>query len=109
MSSPQPITDASPESLAACMRALAVIFHDDEMIWITDEEYETNGPQWRVTLMCSGERGSWSRRRYRYDIPSGTLHFAGATPAGEADLAAARRSGQRLYPGQGASDVVTAR
>jgi hypothetical protein len=107
MSSPPPAD--SQESLAACARALAVIFSPGEMVWITEELYETNGPQWRVTMVCSGKRGSWARRRYHYDIPSGTLNFTGETPAGDADLAAARKSGRQLYPAQGAPDVVTAR
>jgi hypothetical protein len=107
MSSPPP---ADPHaSLAACARALAVIFSPGEMVWITEEFYETNGPLWRVTLLCPGDRGGWLRRRYHYDIPSGTLHFTGETPAGDTDLAAARQSGRRLYPAQGAPDVVTAR
>jgi hypothetical protein len=65
-------------------------------VWVTETLYEVNGPVWRVTLVCPGDRGSWDRRRYRYDIPSETLNFVGSTPAGDADLAAARRSGRRL-------------
>jgi hypothetical protein len=107
MSSSQPAE--SHESLAACASTLAAIFSPGEMVWITEELYESNGPQWRVTMVCPGERSSWVRRRYHYDIPSGTLHFTGETPASDADLAAARKSGRRLYPAQGASNVVTAR
>jgi hypothetical protein len=107
MSSPQPAY--SSESLAACAIVIAGIFTEGDAVWITEEFYEANGPQWRVTLVCPGERGGWAHRRYRYDIPSGTLYFTGATPAGDVDLAAARRAGRRLYPGQGASDVITAR
>ncbi|MBX0327068.1 hypothetical protein K2Z83_05140 [Oscillochloris sp. ZM17-4] len=96
MSSPQPTVDDAQESMAVCTRALRVLFEPGEPVWITEAAYEENGPTWRVTLLCPGERGGWSRRRYHYDIPSGTLHFAGATPAGEGDLAAARQSGRRI-------------
>jgi hypothetical protein len=106
-SSSQPA--ASPDSLVACARALAGIFSQGDMVWITEEVYEANGPQWRVTMVCPGERGGWLRRRYHYDIPSGTLHFTGETPASDADLAAARRGGRRIDSGQGAHNVVTAR
>lgn len=96
MSIPEPIADDTQESLEACARLLARIFLTGEKVWITDSLYETNGPVWRVTLLCPGERGGWAYRRYRYDIPSATLHFTGMTPAGEDDLAAARRSGRAL-------------
>ncbi|NNJ10006.1 hypothetical protein EKD04_006680 [Chloroflexales bacterium ZM16-3] len=96
MSSPQPIADNTQESLDVCMRALSVIFQPGEIVWITEAVYEDNGPTWRVTLLCPGERGGWACRRYHYDIPSGTLYFAGATPVGEDELAAVRRSGRRL-------------
>jgi hypothetical protein len=96
MSSPQPVGNDTQESMDACARVLAGIFRRDEPVWVTEAIYEVNGPVWRVTLICPGDRGGWARRRYRYDIPSGTLHFDGSTPAGDDELAAARRSGRRL-------------
>jgi hypothetical protein len=96
MSSPQPIAEDTQASLTAGIRALAEIFRHGEIVWIIDTLYEQSGPVWRLTLICPGPRSGWMRRRYRYDIPSGTLHFTGETPAGEAELAAARRSGRRL-------------
>ncbi|NTW98208.1 MAG: hypothetical protein HGB28_06645, partial [Oscillochloris sp.] len=93
---PQPVADDTQESLDACASLLASVFQPDERVWITEAVYESNGPVWRVTLLCPGERSGWARRRYRYDIPSGTLHFAGAEPAGDDDLAAARRSGRQI-------------
>ncbi len=96
MSIPQPIADDAQESMEACARLLTKVFQPGAMVWITEAVYEANGPTWRVTLICPGDRGGWARRRYRYDIPSETLHFSGATPAGEDELAAARRSGRRI-------------
>jgi hypothetical protein len=96
MSSPQTVANDSQESLDTCVRIVAGIFHRDDTVWITEAVYEANGPVWRVTLICPGDRGGWARRRYRFDIPSQTLHFTGSTPAGDDELAAARRSGRRL-------------
>ncbi|NTV62540.1 MAG: hypothetical protein HGA65_03245 [Oscillochloris sp.] len=92
----QPTADPAQQSLDACARLLAAIFQPGEQVWICEAAYEINEPIWRVTLLCPGERGVWVFRRYRYDIPSGTLHFTGMMPAGEADLAVARRSGRPL-------------
>ncbi len=91
-----PAPTADRASLSACEARLRTIFPPEALVWITDEQYDTNGPVWRVTLLCLGEDGRWWRRRYRYDIPSDTLHFAGETPATDAELAAARRTGRRL-------------
>lgn len=96
MTIPQPVSEAAEESLEPCFQLLARIFQAGDKVWITETEYVENGPTWRVTLICPGDRGGWARRRYRYDIPSGTLHFAGTTPAGDDEVAAARRSGRRL-------------
>jgi hypothetical protein len=38
----------------------------------------------------------WRRRRYRYDIPSNTLHFTGETTVSDSELAVARSTGRRL-------------
>lgn len=92
----QPTADTSQASLEACVRLLATILQPGEQAWISEAAYETNGPVWRVTLLCPGERGTWAFRRYRYDIPSGTLHFAGMMPAGDADLAVAHRTGRPI-------------
>lgn len=96
MSIPQPAAEESQESLEACAQLLARLFQSGDKVWITEAVYQENGPTWQVTLICPGDRGGWARRRYRYDIPSGTLHFAGTTPAGDDEVAAARRSGRRL-------------
>ena len=97
MSSPSPVVPAQDEaSRAESDRLLAGIFAPGSLVWIVDEQYERDGPVWRVTLVCQGLQGRWMRRRYRYDIPSGTLHYAGETPLGEGELAVARRTGRRL-------------
>lgn len=98
MSSPQPVAPdpVKEASRSASECALAGIFPRGALVWIIDEQYETNGPVWRVTLVCQGMQGRWMRRRYRYDIPSGTLHYTGETPISDAELTAARRGGHRL-------------
>lgn len=95
--STQPTQDGVDRaSLSGCEARLRTIFAPSSMVWITDEQYDTNGPVWRVTLIFRGEAGRWWWRRYRYDIPSDTLHFAGEKPAAESELPAARASGRRL-------------
>lgn len=83
-------------SLAGCDARLRTVFSPDTVVWITDEQYDSNGPVWRVTLICQSDMGRWRRRRYRYDIPSDTLHFAGEQPITDAELLAARARGRRL-------------
>lgn len=87
---------ADRATLAGCDARLRTIFSPDTVVWITDEQYDTNGPVWRVTLICQSDMGRWRRRRYRYDIPSDTLHFAGEQPITDAELLAARTNGRRL-------------
>lgn len=81
---------------AASDARLRVVFLDHPLVWIVDEQYDQIGPIWRVTLVCQAEMGRWMRRRYRYDIPSDTLQYAGEQPVAEAELMSARRSGRRL-------------
>lgn len=83
-------------SRAARDEVLRGIFPPRALVWIVEEQFVQNGPTWQVTLVCQGLQGRWMRRRYRYDIPSGTLHFTGEEPISEADLAMARRSGRKL-------------
>lgn len=92
---PPPPTSHSASRTAAEQR-LRGIFAPGSLVWIIDEQFDSNGPVWQVTLACQGEASSWWRRRYRYDIPSDTLHFTGATPLSDAELRAARTSGRRL-------------
>lgn len=87
---------ADRSALAGCDARLRTIFSPDTVVWITDEQYDGNGPVWRVTLICQSDMGRWRRRRYRYDIPSDTLHFAGEQPVSDGELLAARASGRRL-------------
>jgi hypothetical protein len=96
MSTQPPPTDVDRESLAGCEARLRTVFSPATVVWITDEQYERNGPVWRVTLVYQSEMGLWRRRRYRYDIPSDTLHFAGEMPVSDSELAAARAAGRRL-------------
>ena len=96
MSTQPPAPTAHRQSLAASTLRLHTIFAPGSLVWITDEQYDNNGPVWRVTLVCQGEASSWWRRRYHYDIPSDTLHFAGAEPLSDADVRVARASGRRL-------------
>lgn len=96
MSTQPPPAGADRTSLAAAEARLRMIFAPDALVWITDTQFDNNGPVWRVTLVCRGEMGQWFRRRYRYDIPSDTLHFAGEEPLSDAGLRAARTNGQRL-------------
>lgn len=81
---------------AACDVRLRTIFQGSALVWIVEELYEPIGPIWRVTLLCQAAMGRWMQRRYRYDIPSDTLQFAGEQPATDNELLAARRSGRRL-------------
>lgn len=97
------MTIANPPTLpdhaviqAASDARLRTVFPPPTQVWLVTEEYDPLGPVWRVTLVCPGERGRWMWRRYRYDIPSNTLHFAGEQPASAADLLTARRDGRRL-------------
>jgi hypothetical protein len=89
-------TAADRASLAGCDARLRTVFPGDALVWITDEQFDRNGPVWQVTLVCQGEKGTWKRRRYRYDIPSDTLHFGGEQPLSDAELLAARSTGRRL-------------
>lgn len=91
-----PPDSADRASLAGCEARLRTVFSPDTVVWITDEQYERNGPTWRVTVVYQGDQGVWRRRRYRYDIPSDTLHFAGEAPVSDSELAAARAGGRRL-------------
>lgn len=81
---------------AASDARLRTVFGDASLVWIIGEEYDGNGPVWRVSLVCRSEMGRWMQRRYRYDIPSDTLHFAGEQPVTDGELLEARRSGRRL-------------
>ncbi len=81
---------------AASDARLRTVFGGASLVWVTDERYERNGPVWRVNLVCQADMGRWMRRRYRYDIPSDTLHFAGEQPITDGELLAARRGGRRL-------------
>jgi hypothetical protein len=96
MSAQQPPSSADRASLAGSDARLRTVFGPGELVWITEEQFDPNGPLWRVTLVCQGEGASWWRRRYRYDIPSDTLHFTGQEPLSDADLLAARARGRRL-------------
>lgn len=97
MINPPTITASEQQSIMAASDArLRTIFSDDALVWIVGEEYDVNGPVWRVTLVCQGLMSRWMRRRYRYDIPSDTLHFAGEQPISADDLRTARQSGRRL-------------
>ncbi|MFV9506572.1 MAG: hypothetical protein AB4911_18635 [Oscillochloridaceae bacterium umkhey_bin13] len=93
--SPPPVPDHAAIR-AASDRRLQTIFPRPAPVWVVNEEYGHDGPVWRVTLICQGERGRWMWRRYRYDIPSDTIHFAGEQPASDSELLAARRDGRRL-------------
>lgn len=91
-----PSAEEAAADRAAYEQLITTVCASSPMIWIVEEQYDTNGPLWRVTLVCQGDQARWMRRRYRYDIPSGTLHFAGEQPLSDAELAAARRSGRRI-------------
>jgi hypothetical protein len=75
---------------------LAKTFRPNELVWLVDEQYIEEGPTWRVTLVRQGPQGHWLRQRYRYDIPSKILLFAGEQPIADAELAAARSIGRLL-------------
>jgi len=92
------IVDSALEmSKAARDEVLRTVFPPRTLVWITDEQYDQIGPIWSVTLVYQGAmQGRWMRRRYRYDIPSGTLHFTGEEPIDEAEAAAARRTGRKF-------------
>ncbi|RRR77796.1 MAG: hypothetical protein EI684_01065 [Candidatus Viridilinea halotolerans] len=91
------VTIEEKEHLRSATDALLrIIFPPQALIWIMGEEYGSDGPVWRVTLACQGELGGWMRRRYRYDIPSGTLHFAGEQPLTRSELQAVRQNTRRL-------------
>lgn len=96
MSTEQISTSEQQTFRAACEARLRTVFQGDTLVWITEEQYDANGPVWRVNLVCQSDMGRWMRRRYRYDIPSDTLHFAGEQPITDGELAAARRGGRRL-------------
>lgn len=89
-------SETNEASRAACVERLRGLFAPGSLVWITDEQFEKNGPVWQVTMVLQGEGASWWKRRYRYDIPSDTLNFAGQTPIGDAELRAARANGRRL-------------
>jgi hypothetical protein len=82
---------------AACDVRLRTIFPSGALVWIINEQYEPIGPLWCVNLLCQVEMGRWMHRRYRYDIPSDTLQFAGEQPITDGQLLAARRGGKLLW------------
>jgi hypothetical protein len=96
MSTPSIAADEQQSIRVASDALLRTIFPDAALVWIVSEEYDLNGPVWRVTLVCPGPQGHWMRRRYRYDIPSNTLHFAGEQPISTLELRTARATGRRL-------------
>lgn len=95
--STEQITPSDHTTIRAASDArLRTVFGAGALIWIIDEQYDPIGPVWRVDLVCQAEMGRWMQRRYRYDIPSDTLHFAGELPVTDSQLLAARRGGRRL-------------
>ncbi|MEI8164873.1 MAG: hypothetical protein WCG26_00780 [Chloroflexales bacterium] len=94
-SEPTTLTDQQTIK-AACAVRLNTIFARTALVWIINEQYDPIGPIWNVNLICQADRGIWMQRRYRYDIPSDTLQFAGEQPASDDELLAARRGGRRL-------------
>lgn len=96
MSTEQISTNEQQTFRAASEARLRTVFQGNQLVWITDEQFEPNGPMWRVSLVYQSDMGRWMRRRYRYDIPSDTLHFAGEQPITDSELMAARRNGRRL-------------
>lgn len=91
------VADAAPEAArAACRERLRTVFTTHQPVFIVDESYDHHGPVWRVTLVYQDTTGRWFRRRYRYDIPSDTLHFAGEQPLKADEALTARRVGRRL-------------
>ncbi len=83
-------------SKEACEARLRTVFKGHPLVWITEEQYDPSALVWRVSLIYQGAMGRWMRRRYRYDILSDTLHFAGEQPVTDGELVAARRSGRPL-------------
>lgn len=78
-------------------RVLTVVLAGIAPIWVVEEQYvAVSEPVWRITLALPGMQGRWALRRYRYDVPSRTLHFAGEQPLGEADLTGIRRTARRI-------------
>jgi hypothetical protein len=91
------ITTSEQQTVRAASDArLRTVFGGGSLVWIIDEQYDRDGPVWRVTLIYQLDMVRWMKRRYRYDIPSDTLHFAGEQPATDGELLAARRDGRRL-------------
>lgn len=96
MNTPTITQEQQQQWRAATEVPLRIIFPSDALVWIIAEEYGADGPVWRTTLVCQGELRQWMRRRYRYDIPSGTLHFAGEEPISAAEFRGVRQNGRRL-------------
>jgi hypothetical protein len=78
-------------------RVLAVVLAGVKPIWVVEDAYNGgNEPAWRITLALPAPQGQWALRRYRYDVPSRTLHFIGEQPLSEAALAEIRRTARRM-------------
>lgn len=77
-------------------QVLARIFRPGELVLLIDERYEPHGPTWLVVLLRQGEQGRWMRQRYRYDVPSQVLYFAGEQPVSAAEFEQARKSGRLI-------------
>ncbi|MGQ9927220.1 MAG: hypothetical protein ACUVS4_10145 [Chloroflexaceae bacterium] len=91
---------ASPDTAAleACHERLRGVFEPGQPVFITEEVYDPVAPIWRVTLVYRDTHGDWRQRRYRYDIPSDTLYFAGEQPLSSDAARSVRRSGRPLTP-----------
>lgn len=93
--SSQPATADQRAARAAYEQLLRKLLVDITF-WIVDEQFDPSEPAWRVNLIFQGDQGRWSQRRYRYDIPSDTIYFAGEQPLSDADGTVLRRRGRRL-------------
>jgi hypothetical protein len=73
-----------------------IMLQPGELAWMLDERYLSEGPTWQFNLVRQREQGRWMLQRYRYDIPSGTLHFTGEHAIDDETFALARQRGTRL-------------
>lgn len=86
---------ADPNWRLARDSKLVRMLDPDEPAWLVGEEMHEEDEIVVFTVVHRWGPDGWSRRRYSYDFVSDVLHFRGASPVSDSELAAMKAE-QRL-------------